>query len=75
MEAETARPEFWQDREKAGEVLARLKGLRRRTEPWEKLRADLADLREMMHLAAEENERVPRARAEEHPGRAGNPLL
>ncbi len=56
IEARTAQPDFWQNREKAGEVLSRLKTLKRRYEPWEKLRTEFTDLSEIFHLAVEEKD-------------------
>jgi peptide chain release factor 2 len=56
IEAKTALPDFWQDREKAGEVLSRLKTLKRRYEPWEKLRTEFSDLEEIYHLAVDERD-------------------
>jgi peptide chain release factor 2 len=53
---QTARPDFWQDKERAGEALARLKTLKRRFEPWEKLRADFEDLTGIWNLASEEKD-------------------
>ncbi len=56
LEQKTALPDFWQDKENAGNALARLKSLRRRYEPWEKLRADFQDLEQLYGLAVEEKE-------------------
>ncbi len=56
IEQKTAQADFWLDKEKAGETLARLKVLKRRTEPWERLRADFSDLSGMYRLAAEERD-------------------
>ena len=56
IEKKTAEPDFWQDKEKAGESLARLKTLKRRYEPWAKLRSDFDDVMEMWRLALEEKD-------------------
>jgi peptide chain release factor 2 len=56
IEKQTGLPDFWQDKEKAGEALARLKSLKRRYEPWEKLRADFDDLKEIWGLAVAEKD-------------------
>jgi peptide chain release factor 2 len=56
IEKQTALPDFWQDKERAGEALARLKSLKRRYEPWEKLRADFDDLKEIWGMAVEEKD-------------------
>ncbi len=56
IEKQTADADFWQDKEKAGVALSRLKSLKRRFEPWEKLRADFGDLTDMWHLASEEKD-------------------
>ena len=54
LEQATEDPDLWQDRERAERVLTRLKSLKRRYEPWKKLRADLADLAELHELAVAE---------------------
>jgi peptide chain release factor 2 len=56
IEERTAQPDFWLDKEKAGEALARLKGLKRRFEPWDRLRAEFSDLSEVWRLAVEERD-------------------
>jgi len=56
IEAQTAQPDFWQDKEKAGAALTRLKALKRRYDPWVKLRADIDDLVEIWRLAVEEKD-------------------
>ena len=55
LERETERPDLWQDRERAEGVLTRLKSLKRRFEPWQKLRAEVADLAELYELAVAED--------------------
>ena len=54
MERQTEQPDLWQDRERAESVLTRLKGLKRRYEPWQKLRAEVTDLAELYELAVAE---------------------
>ncbi|HTZ53278.1 MAG TPA: peptide chain release factor 2 [Spirochaetia bacterium] len=56
IERQTAQADFWQDKEKAGEAMARLKALKRRYEPWSKLRTDYDDLMEIWRLALEEKD-------------------
>ena len=56
LERQTEEPDLWQDRERAESVLTRLKGLKRRYEPWQKLRADVVDLAELYELAVAEEE-------------------
>ncbi len=54
LERQTEQPDLWQDRERAERVLTRLKGLKRRYEPWQKLRAEADDLAELYELAVAE---------------------
>ncbi len=54
LERQTEEPDLWQDRERAESVLTRLKGLKRRYEPWQKLRAEVVDLAELYELAIAE---------------------
>ncbi len=56
IEEKTARADFWQNKESAGETLARLKALKRRYEPWERLRTEFRELEEMYRLAVEERD-------------------
>jgi peptide chain release factor 2 len=56
IERDTARPDFWADKEHAGEMLGRLKALKRRYEPWQGLRSEFDDLRGIHRLAVEEDE-------------------
>jgi peptide chain release factor 2 len=56
IEAKTALPDFWQNKEEAGVALARLKALKRRHDPWEKLRSEFKDLSEMHAMAAAEKD-------------------
>ena len=55
LERETEQPDLWQDRERAEGILTRLKSLKRRFEPWQKLRAEVADLVELYELAVAED--------------------
>ena len=54
LERETEQPDLWQNRERAEEILTRLKSLKRRFEPWQKLRAEVQDLAELYELAVAE---------------------
>ncbi len=56
LERKTEQPDLWQDRERAEGILTRLKSLKRRFEPWQKLRAEVADLAELYELAVAEEE-------------------
>ncbi len=56
IEKETAQADFWLDKEKAGQALALLKTLKRRYEPWEKLRAEFGDLSGIWQMAVEEKD-------------------
>ncbi len=51
IEKRSAASDFWQDKDKATAELGRLKTLKRRYDPWAKLRADLSDLKEICALA------------------------
>jgi peptide chain release factor 2 len=56
IERQTSQPDFWQDKERAGEALSRLKALKRRYDPWVKLHSDFGDLMGIWRLAVEEND-------------------
>jgi peptide chain release factor 2 len=56
LESETADPEFWKRREKAESTLGILKKLKKRYEPWQALRREMADLEELYQLALEEQD-------------------
>jgi len=56
IERQTGLPDFWQDKEKAGEALSRLKSLKRRYDPWAKLRSNFDDLQGIWRLAVEEKD-------------------
>jgi peptide chain release factor 2 len=68
-ERKTAEADFWKDKEKASEVLTRLKQLKRQYEPWQKLRSDYDGLVEMYQLAVEENDQSFEAELRESLGR------
>jgi len=48
LEAEVAEPEIWRDVKKATEKNQKLSGLRDETEPWELLKVQISDLKELM---------------------------
>ena len=54
IEHETAAPDFWAAKERAGETLGRLKALKRRHDPWQALRSEFDDLVGIHRLAVEE---------------------
>ncbi len=56
LERESSDPDFWNDREKAEKDLTRLKRLKEKIEPWEKLVASMAELKELHALAAAEKD-------------------
>ncbi|MGA2612853.1 MAG: peptide chain release factor 2 [Spirochaetia bacterium] len=56
IEKQTAQPDFWLDKEQAGRVLSRLKELKGRYEPWEKLRSEYENLAEIWRMAVEEKD-------------------
>ena len=56
LEEETLRPDFWQERKKAEEVLSGLKKSRTRLEPWSKLSSDFGELADLFELAVEEKD-------------------
>ena len=56
IEKQTADPDFWTDKDQAGRVLSRLKDLKRRYEPWEKLRSEYEDLAGIWRMAVEEKD-------------------
>jgi peptide chain release factor 2 len=56
IEKRTALPDFWQNKAEAGVALSRLKGLKRRYEPWEKLRAEWKELSEIYAMAVAEKD-------------------
>jgi peptide chain release factor 2 len=56
LEGQTGEAEFWKNRESAESTLAMLKKLKKRYEPWEALRARMAEQEELYHLAVEEKD-------------------
>ena len=56
LETKTADPDFWNDREEAEKILARLNQLKTRVEPWEALKNEAEDLKELYTLAVEEED-------------------
>jgi peptide chain release factor 2 len=54
LEREAANPDFWNNREKAERDLTRLKRLREKIEPWEKLVGAIGDLSDLHELASAE---------------------
>ena len=56
LEIESGDPNFWNDRENAEKKLAQLKRLKNKFEPWEKLAAEMEDLKELYELAVEEHD-------------------
>lgn len=56
MEAKSAEPGFWDDREHAEKTLSKAKRLRNRIEPWEELVQRVEDLWELYQLGVEESD-------------------
>jgi peptide chain release factor 2 len=56
LEDESANPNFWSNRERAEEVLARLKRKKNRLDPWLELKSGYRDLVELYDLAVEEKD-------------------
>ncbi|RPJ07345.1 MAG: peptide chain release factor 2 [Spirochaetaceae bacterium] len=56
LQDETQKPDFWQDREHAEKTLSKLKSQERRLSTWETLIAEMADFRELVSLAKEEED-------------------
>ena len=54
LEAESTKPDLWQDRQRAQDILKRLGTLRARVEKWERFRARAKDLTELAALTAED---------------------
>jgi peptide chain release factor 2 len=54
LEREAAHPDFWVNREKAEKDLTRLKRLKEKIEPWEKLVGAIGDLPELYEMARTE---------------------
>jgi len=53
LENSTATQDFWQNRDNAEKILSRLKRLKERFEPWQKLKAEIEELEELFRLAGE----------------------
>ncbi len=56
LEAQTANPEFWNDKDRAEAVMTELKTLRDKHDPWVELVNDLSDADELFKLAVEEGD-------------------
>ncbi len=56
LEAEMARPEFWNDQEAARKVIDEANDLKRWTEPMAELATQVSDLEELIELAEDEDE-------------------
>jgi peptide chain release factor 2 len=56
LEERTAAVSFWNDRQGASKVVARLAELRRRIEPLQRVRADYREMRELYELASAERD-------------------
>ena len=56
LEEKTLKPDFWQERKKAEEVLSRLKKSRNRLDPWSRLSNEFSELNDLFELALEEND-------------------
>ncbi len=56
FEKQTADENFWNDRENAEKVLGDMKRIRGRLEPWEQIKTDVEDARELYTLAVEEED-------------------
>ena len=56
LEKEAARPDLWEDQEKARRILAELASLRNVVENWERLDAERRELEELAQLAEEEDD-------------------
>lgn len=56
LEQKTVDADFWNDRENAEKVLGKLKILKNRLEPWEILKSDADDIRELYELGVEEDD-------------------
>jgi peptide chain release factor 2 len=56
LEQQTAAADFWQNREHAENTLSTLKRLRNTFDPWRELKVRFQDLKELLELAAEEDD-------------------
>jgi peptide chain release factor 2 len=53
LEAETGKPDFWNDVSRAEKLMGELKSLKSRYEPWQNLKQDAEDLEALLELANE----------------------
>ena len=53
----TEEPGFWDDQEKAEKIMAQVRKLKNRVEPWKQLLSEFSDLEAMYELAAESGEK------------------
>lgn len=53
----TEEPGFWDDHEKAEKIMAQIRKLKNRVEPWKQLLSEFSDLEAMYELAAESGEK------------------
>jgi peptide chain release factor 2 len=65
LEAESAKAEFWNDPPNAEKVMAELKSLKNRYEPWKNLKAEAEDLGALLELANEANDEAQTAEIED----------
>jgi len=56
LEKETEKADFWQNREKAGNILGKIKRIRRSIENWEKLKEEYINISELYELALDEKD-------------------
>ena len=49
-------PDFWDDPDKANEIIQKVQGLKELTEPWQKIRSQLEDVEVLDELAREEDD-------------------
>ncbi|MAG13304.1 MAG: peptide chain release factor 2 [Spirochaetales bacterium] len=56
LEKLTSEPNFWNERERAEEILSKLKKLRRKYDPWIQMREDVDEVRVLYQLAEEEQD-------------------
>src|SRR5207302_2880997 len=54
LEADDSKPDLWQDRQRAQQILKRLGHVRARLEKWERYRARAKDLAELAALASDD---------------------
>jgi len=56
LEAKTAEADFWSDSSRAEKIMAELKGLKNRWEPWKTIVKEMEDLQTLYELSAEEKD-------------------